>query len=141
MTLKKKKILQIFFLVRDLNPIFFELLIDSVKDLNKNLVDRNKRLIKLKKVNRTIALFSIYLTLFSTKKVNTQKNEKQIYVNVNKVEFLKEKQILLSKVLNRKVEPKVKIFFVNFYLSPSNNISNFHQIKKSAQILKKLKLI
>ena len=136
----KKKTLKIFFMVKDLNPVFFELLIDSVRDCNKSLPIKNKRIIKLRQSNKTITLFPIYLNLFSTKKINTQENNKRVYVNTNRVESVKEKQRLLSKILDKELEPQCKFFFINLYLRRDTKISAF-QIIKSTQRLQSLKMI
>lgn len=140
MKLKKKKMLKIFFMINDLNPLFFELLIDSLRDFNKNLTGKNRRIIKLRQSNKTITLFPIYLNLFSAKKINTQKNEKQIYGNISRVNLIKEKERLLFRVLNKKFEPQHNFFLVNLYLSRSKKISTF-QVIKSTQILQNLKMI
>lgn len=136
----KKKTLQFFFLVKILNPVFFELLIDTIKDFNKNSTFKNNQVIKLKKSNKTITLFTIYLNIFSTKKISNQENEKQVYVNVKRVDLIKRKKRLLYKVLNRELEPQCKVFFINPYLRRYNKINTF-QLIQSTQILQHLKML
>lgn len=141
MKLKKKKTLQIFFLIKNLNPVFFELLIDSIKDFNKNSKFKNKQIIKLRKSNKTITLFPIYLNLFSTKKISNQETEKRLHVNISSPNLIKESQkLLLSKVINKKLEPQYKVFFANLYLSRYNKI-NASQLIESTQILQNLKML
>ena len=136
----KKKTLQFFFMVKILNPVFFELLIDTIKDFNKNSTFKNNQVIKLKKSNKTITLFTIYLNIFSTKKISNQENEKQVYVNVKRVDLIKRKKRLLYKVLNRELEPQCKVFFINPYLRRYNKINTF-QLIQSTQILQHLKML
>ena len=124
-------------MIKDLNPVFFELLIDSVKDCNKNLGLKNKRSLKL---NKTITLFLIYLNIFSTKKINIQENKKQIYVDINSVDLTKEHQILFFKVLNKELEPRSPVFFADLYSSTDYRVSTF-QKTKSAKILENLNMI
>lgn len=139
MKLKKKKTLQIFFMIKDLNPFFFELLTDSIRDFNKNLVSKNKRIIKSRRSNKTITLFPIYLNLFSTTK-NTQVNKERVYRHSNSVDLIKKEQKLLSKVLNKEVEPPCKFISNHLYLSRYNKNSTLQRIK-SIQKLQNLKMI
>ena len=127
-------------MVKILNPVFFELLIDTIKDFNKNSTFKNNQVIKLKKSNKTITLFTIYLNIFSTKKISNQENEKQVYVNVKRVDLIKRKKRLLYKVLNRELEPQCKVFFINPYLRRYNKINTF-QLIQSTQILQHLKML
>ena len=87
----------------------------------------------MRKSNKTIILFPIYINLFSTKNINTQKSEKRVYINVNRVDLIKEKQILLSKALNKELEPQHRVFFINLYLNRYNKI-NTSKLIKSIQI-------
>ena len=136
----KKKTSKFFFMVKILNPVFFELLIDTIKDFNKNSAFKNNQVIKLKKSNKTITLFIIYLNIFSTKKISNQENEKQVYVNLKRVDLIKRKKRLLYKVLNKELELQYKVFFINLYLRRYNKINTF-QLIQSTQILQHLKML
>jgi len=46
----------IFFIVQNLNLFFFEVVLDSVRDLNKKLIVKNIKLIKLRQDRRTVEL-------------------------------------------------------------------------------------
>lgn len=136
----KKKPLQFFFMIKILNLVFFEFVINSIKDLNKTLTVKNKQILKMRKLNKTITLFPIYINLFSTKKINTQKSEKRVYTDVRRVDLIKEKQILLFKALNEELEAQHKIFFINLYLNRYNKII-ISELIESTQILQNLKML
>lgn len=73
---KINKISSVFKSSKDLDPFFFELLMDSIRDSNKNLI--------LKKESK--ALFIIYSNIFATKKLNLPlPKEKTLGVKINKV--------------------------------------------------------
>jgi len=114
--------------------------INSIKDLNKTLTVKNKQILKMRKLNKTITLFPIYINLFSTKKINTQKSEKRVYTDVRRVDLIKEKQILLFKALNEELEAQHKIFFINLYLNRYNKII-ISELIESTQILQNLKML
>ena len=95
----------------------------------------------MRKSNKTITLFPIYLNLFSTKKISNQETEKRLHVNISSPNLIKESQkLLLSKVINKKLEPQYKVFFANLYLSRYNKI-NASQLIESTQILQNLKML
>lgn len=136
----KKKSLSFFFIIKNLNPVFFELLLDSIKEFNENLEVKNNQIIKLRKTNKTVTLFLIYINLFSTKKINTQKNEKRVYVDINRVDLIEEKGRLLYKVLNKELKTQHKVYFLNRYLNRYNKINTF-QLIESTQIIQNLRLL
>jgi hypothetical protein len=126
---KQKRILSVLFLIKNLDLGFFELLIDSITDSKKNQINKNKG----------ITLFTIYLNLFSTKKLNIQPSEKKLdpkMINTNLVySLLKEPSIQTtnkeSKVLLKKT------FFSNIYFNRFNELF-MSQIINSTQIIERL---
>nr|YP_009327087.1 hypothetical protein [Pleurocladia lacustris]ANS57592.1 hypothetical protein [Pleurocladia lacustris]ANS57735.1 hypothetical protein [Pleurocladia lacustris] len=128
---KKKRIASIFFLLRALNPFFFELLMDSIKDFNKTLINKNK----------IIILFTFYLNLFSTEKLNLQKTVKELDQKIPTDNELYSilKQISFSKnTMNKELKFLFeKNFFCNLYLHRYNELLTL-QIIMSNQIIKNL---
>lgn len=127
MKLKKKKnaILLIFFLFKDLNPFFFGLVMDSVKNYkNISLLGKKKIPLNLRISNTTLALFMINLNIFSDGylNLNSHKN-KGIEVQFNELNL-----------------PFNKSIFFDIYLNKYNNKSSFETIK-SIQIIKNLENI
>ncbi len=141
MIVRKKRTLLVFFRVKTLNPFFFEVVLDSVRDLNKNLIVKNIKLVKLRQLNKFITLFPIYLNLFSTKKVTPQKNqikkERKINNNKNLLKFRNKEKFILE-VLMKKPNIEQKFLIVDLYLNKSNKIST-SQIKKSTEMILNLK--
>ncbi|CAN0259829.1 unnamed protein product [Ectocarpus fasciculatus] len=122
---KQKRILSVLFLIKNLDLGFFELFIDSIKDSKKNQINKNKG----------ITLFTIYLNLFSTKKLKIQHSERKLdpkMINTNLVySLLKQPTNKESKFLLRKT------FFYNIYLNRFNELLT-SQIIDSTQIIERL---
>lgn len=134
MKLKKKTaILSTFFLIKDLHPFFFEVVIDSIKNSKVSLVAKNKNL----------ALFILYLTIFSTKNLNTQKNIKEgVDIQKTKVNFLysiTERKLMTEIGLHfNALNPGFnKNIFFDLYLSRDNEASTLN-VLKSIKIIKNL---
>jgi len=128
---KQKRILAVLFLIKNLDLVFFELLIDSIKDSKKNQINKNQ----------VITLFTIYLNLFSTKKLKIQHSEKKLspkMINTNLVYSLL-KQPSLSLKSTNKASKKLfkKTFFYNIYFNRFNELLT-SQIICSTQIIERL---
>lgn len=146
MKLKKKKvILSTFFLIKDLNPLFFELLIDSIKNSKKNLTIKKKKIPNLKVSNKTFTLFTIYLNIFSTKKLNTQKNEKE-EVNLKSTRanslylIIKNRLLPEIEIQDNELNSQIKKSLFFLYLNRYNKVRTSQMIK-SIQIIKNLNKI
>lgn len=131
---KQKQILSVLFLIKNLDLVFFELLIASIKDSKKNQINKNK----------VITLFTIYLNIFSTKKLKIQHSKKKLnpkMINTNLVYSLSKQPSLSIK--SRKKESKSilkKIFFSNIYFNRFNELLT-SQIISSTQIIERLDVI
>ena len=82
MKLKKKVLtLSTCFLIRELDPFFYELVIDSIKikTAKLNFRVKPKKFLNLKISTKTLALFTLYLNIFSTIKLNITKDKELNY--------------------------------------------------------------
>lgn len=128
----------IFFIVQNLNLFFFEVVLDSVRDLNKKLIVKNIKLIKLRQLNKFVTLFPIYLNLFSTKKLTPQKNQLDKKNNNKALLKLTNEELFLLEALNKKSNTEQKFLLVDLYLSRFNKIST-SQLRKSTEMVLNLK--
>nr|QWK42486.1 hypothetical protein [Macrocystis pyrifera] len=114
---KNRKTLQILFLIKDLDPIFFEFLIDNIKYPNKKLIFNKDE--SLKASNKNILLFFIYCNLFSTKQLNkptiTKAKDNLLY-HMNKG-----KRRVIAKFLNKDLKQQLQ---KNFFFSISKTKVN-----------------
>jgi hypothetical protein len=127
MKLKEKEnaILLIFFLFKDLNPFFFGLVMDSVKNSkNISLLVKKKIPLNLRISNTTLALFMINLNIFSDEDLNLNSHKKKVMAGIE-VQF-NELNLLFNK----------SIFF-DIYLNKYNKKSSF-ETRKSIQIIENL---
>lgn len=138
MKLRKKRTLWVFFMVKNLNPFFFEVVLDSVRDLNKNLIIKNIKLLKLRQVNKFVTLFPIYLNLFSTKKLTPQTTQIDRKINNKDLLKLRNKEKFLLDVLSKNLNTQQKLLIGDLYLKRFNKISTT-QIRKSTEMLLNLK--
>lgn len=138
MKLRKKRTLWVFFMVKNLNPFFFEVVLDSVRDLNKNLIIKNIKLLKLRQVNKFVTLFPIYLNLFSTKKLTPQTTQIDRKINNKDLLKLRNKEKFLLDVLSKNSNTQQKLLIGDLYLKRFNKISTT-QIRKSTEMLLNLK--
>lgn len=125
MKLKEKEnaILLIFFLFKDLNPFFFGLVMDSVKNSkNISLLVKKKIPLNLRISNTTLALFMINLNIFSDEDLNSHKKKVMAGIEVQ----FNELNLLFNK----------SIFF-DIYLNKYNKKSSF-ETRKSIQIIENL---
>nr|QWK43054.1 hypothetical protein [Saccharina subsessilis] len=112
---KNRKTLQILFLIKDLDPIFFEFLIDNIEYPNKKLTFTKNE--NLKTPNTNIILFFIYCNVFSTKQLNLQLQNKPT-VDTTKDNLLyyinKGKRRIIAKILNNDLKQQLqKSFFLS----------------------------
>lgn len=112
---KNRKTLQILFLIKDLDPIFFEFLIDNIEYPNKKLTFTKNE--SLKTSNTNIILFFIFCNVFSNKHLNTQLQNKPT-VDTTKENLLyyinKGKRRLIAKVFNKDLKEQLqKSFFLS----------------------------
>nr|QWK44047.1 hypothetical protein [Arthrothamnus bifidus] len=119
---KNRKTLQILFLIKDLDPIFFEFLIDNIEYPNKKLTFTKNE--NLKTSNTNIILFFIYCNVFSTKQLNIQLQNKPT-VGTAKDNLLyyinKGKRRIIAKILNNDLKQQLQ---KNFFLSISQTKHN-----------------
>ena len=139
MKLKKRMvILSICFLIKDLNPFFYELVRDSIKIPETNLIDKTQKFSNLKISSKTLALFTLYLNIFSTIKLNIQQNTKEVkkrnmFYSISKQQLLEENSITNTE-LNYHI---YRHFFFSLYLNrDKDNINSVLEARKSIQILK-----
>lgn len=107
---KNRKTLQILFLIKDLDPIFFEFLIDNIEYPNKKLTFNKNESLEASNIN--IILFIIYYNVFSTKQLNklTANNAKEnLFYHMNKG-----KQRVIAKFLTKDLKQQLQ---KNFFLS------------------------
>lgn len=147
---KKTKVFSTFFLIKDLNPFFYELVIDSIdsRKISKRnffLLVKTKKLLNLRISNKTLALFLVYLNIFSAKTINLQKTIKE-EVNIQSIrnDLLYSNSITKNKLMREnelpfnKLNPRFqKSLFFNIYLSRFNKYSALNT-RKSMQIIKNL---
>nr|YP_009736331.1 hypothetical protein SlomFM_132 [Scytosiphon promiscuus]QDM58418.1 hypothetical protein SlomFM_132 [Scytosiphon promiscuus]QDM58561.1 hypothetical protein SlomM_132 [Scytosiphon promiscuus] len=134
---KRNKILAVFKSIKDLDPLFFELLMDSIRDSNKTLiVKKNPK-----------ALLIIYSNIFATKKLNIPlAKEKTLGIMINKVNKnniaslyseIKQKPIIKinfrDKQLDYQLKNRKNLFF-NLYLNRQNELL-------SSQVISYVKII
>ena len=136
---KKTRVLSTFFLIKDLNPFFYELVIDSIEISKSNLFlfAKTQKLLNLRISNKSLALFLIYLNIFSTKTVNPQKNMREEEVSIRS-DLLYSNSITKNEIPFNKLNIQFqKRLFFNIYLSRFNKYSAI-KIRKSMQIVKNL---
>nr|QWK42628.1 hypothetical protein [Lessoniopsis littoralis] len=145
---KNRKTLQILFLIKDLDPIFFEFVKDSIEYPDKKLTFTKKESLKVCSININIILFFIYCNIFSTKRLNAQLQQKptgdkakgNLFYLINKN---KGKQKGIGKALNKDKDLKQQ-FQKNFFLSinqKKNNEIISSQILTSIGLLEDFNLI
>lgn len=135
MKVRKKRTLLVFFMIKHLNPFFFEVILDSVRDFNKNLIGKNIKLVKLRQMNKVITLFPIYLNLFSAKKLTPQKNQISRKITTRNLLDLKKEERFSFESLNKKSNNECKLLIVDLYLNRYNKISTSQIIKSTEMIL------
>nr|QWE51199.1 hypothetical protein [Alaria crispa] len=138
---KNRKTLQILFLIKDLDPIFFEFLANSIEYPNKKLTFTKKENPRVRSINRNIILFFIYYNIFSTRWLNTQLQKKAkgnlFYLIDNEKQKGTEQALKNDKDLKQQLQK-------NFFLSINrrkNNKTNFSQILTSIELLNDFNLI
>lgn len=124
--IKKNEILSTFFLIKDLNPFFYGVVIDSIKNSTGSLIIKNK----------TLALFLIYLNIFSTKNLNTKKRVNMGNTKANLLyPITKHKLMTNSKVpfnaLNHRFNQSL---FFDVYLSRYNEKTTLKVLKEIRKI-------
>lgn len=112
---KNRKTLQILLLIKDLDPIFFEFLIDKIEYPNKKLTFTTDE--SLKTPNTNIILFLTYCNVFSNKQLNIQLQNKPT-VDTTKENLLyyinKCKRRITAKVFNNDLKQQLqKSFFLS----------------------------
>jgi len=122
-------------MIKHLNPFFFEVILDSVRDFNKNLIGKNIKLVKLRQMNKVITLFPIYLNLFSAKKLTPQKNQISRKITTRNLLDLKKEERFPFESLNKKSNNECKLLIVDLYLNRYNKISTSQIIKSTEMIL------
>nr|QWK43337.1 hypothetical protein [Ecklonia arborea] len=119
---KNKKIRQFFFLIKDLDPIFFEFLIDNIEYPNKKLTFTKDERLKVSDIN--MLLFFIYCNIFSTEQLNLQFQNKTNVNNAkdNLLYYLnREKRRLRAKALNKELKQDLqKSFFLSINKTKNN---------------------
>ena len=128
---KQKRILSVLFLIKNLDLGFFELLIDSIKDSKKKIINKNK----------DITLFTIYLNIFSTKKLKIQHSEKKLdqkTINTNLIYSLLKQPSISIQATNKESKYLLKkTFFYKIYFNRFNELLT-SQIIDSTQIIERL---
>lgn len=121
MKLKKKLLtLSTCFLIRELDPFFYELVIESIKIAKIRFIVKTKKFLILRISNKTLALFTLYLNIFSTIKLNSLKNKREANLERSEMNLLYRQTIndLLNtnenKVLNYQI---YKYLFFDLFLS------------------------
>lgn len=143
---KNRKTLQFLFLIKDLDPIFFEILTDNIEYTNKKLILKKEISLKVFSIYNNIILFFIYCNLFSTKRLNTQLQKKPTgdKATGNSIYPInKGKQKGIRKTLNKAKDLKLQLqknFFLIINQIRSNEIIS-SQILTSIELLKDLNLI
>lgn len=146
MKLKKKVLtLSTCFLIRELDPFFYELVIDSIKTkiakLNFRL--KPKKFLNLKISNKTLALFTLYLNIFSTIKLNTQKNKKKVNLkNIRtNLSYVQTNYTLLNNTKDKELNYQLyKYLFFDLYLKRYHKTSTL-EVKKIIQIMENIRNI
>nr|QWK42059.1 hypothetical protein [Pterygophora californica] len=123
---KNRKTPQILFLIKDLDPIFFEFLTDSIEYPNKKLTFAKEGSLKVCSINIDIILFFIYCNISSTKRLNTELQKKLPGDKEKQNSFYlinKGKQKGIGKVLNKDKDLKQQLQ-KNFFLSINQTKNN-----------------
>ena len=139
---KNRKTLQILFLIKDLDPIFFEFLINNIEYPTKKLTFTKDKTLKISDIN--IIFFFMYCNLFSTKQLNIQlqkkitgdraKNNLLYYIN-------KGKRTLIAKALNKNLKQQLqKSFFLSINQTKYNEMIS-SQVLISVETLRRFNLI
>nr|QWK42770.1 hypothetical protein [Lessonia spicata] len=133
---KNKKNLQILFLIKNLDPIFFQFLTDNIEYPNKSLKISYKNII----------FFFIYCNIFSTKQLNVKLQNKTTghkfkdnllyYINNGK-------QRVIAKALNKSLKQELqKSFFLSINQTKHHEMVSFSsQILTSAETLQLFNLV
>ena len=127
---KKNNILSIFKSIKDLDPFFFELLMDSISDSNKISILKKK----------PQALLIIYSNIFATKKLNIPlAKEKTLGLQIDKVNTdvnLLYSILSIKTIQEERIVPQLKKnLFYKFYLNRYNKpIAS--QVRNSIKIIK-----
>ncbi len=133
---KNRKTLKILFLIKDLDPIFFEFLIDNIEYPNKKLTFTKNESIKIPNTN--IILFLTYCNVFSNKQLNIQLQNKPT-VDTTRENLLyyinKGKRRITAKVFNNDLKQQLqKSFFLSI------NQTNYNETV-SSEILTSIKTL
>ena len=138
---KNRKTLQILFLIKDLDPIFFEFLTDSIEYTNKKLAFTKEESPKVCSIDRNIILFFIYYNIFSTRRLNIQLQKKAkgnlFYLIDNRKQKGTWQTLKNDKDLKQQLQ---KNFFLSINQTKNNKI-NFSQILTSIELLNDFHLI
>ena len=131
---KRNKILSVFKSSKDLDPFFFELLMDSIRDSNKTLIAKKN----------PQSLFIIYSNIFATKKLNRPLAKEQtldrkfnkVTKNMNLIYSVMEQRSIRKLESNdQQVSFQLKKnLFYNLYLNRYNKLI-------SSQVISSLKII
>nr|QWK42344.1 hypothetical protein [Postelsia palmaeformis] len=134
---KNRKTLQIFYLIKDLDPIFFEFLIDNIKYPNKKLILNKDESLEASNIN--IILSFIYCNVFSTKQLSktTANNAKDnLLYHMNK-----SKRRVITKFLKKELKQQFqKNFFLNINQTKTYEMGS-SKILTSIKILQNFNLI
>ena len=129
---KRNKILSVFQSIKDLDPFFFELLMDSISDSNKTSIIREK----------PQALFIVYSNIFATKKLNIPlAKEKTLGLQIDKINTNFNLLYSLISIRSLKIRDEEvvsqlnKNLFYKFYLNRYNKFFT-SQVKKYIKIIK-----
>lgn len=110
-------------LSKDLDPFFYELILDSINNPKISFPLKNGKLRCLKISNKTLAKLNIYLNIFSNLKLNTQTNLK-LNRKITKPSSLYSitKNRFLTEVNNRELNSQLAkhLFFDTFLKRKSN---------------------
>nr|QWK42912.1 hypothetical protein [Laminaria ephemera] len=139
---KNRKTLQILFLIKDLDPIFFEFLTDNIEYPNKKLTFTKDKSLKINDIN--IIFFFIYCNIFSTKQLNIQLQNKTTADRAkdNLLHYInKGKQRLIPKALNINLKQQLqKSFFLIISQTKYNQMIS-SQVLTSIETLKSFNLV
>lgn len=139
---KNRKTLQILFLIKDLDPIFFEFLTNNIEYPNKKLTFTKDKTLKIFDIN--IIFFFIYCNIFSTKQLNIQLQNKitgdrakdNLLYSINKG-----KRTLIAKALNKNLKQQLQKSFVLSINQTKYNEMLSSKILTSVKTLKHFNLV
>ena len=132
---KNLLILSGFFLIRNFNPFFYELVIDSI---NVDLTDKTQKFQNSKISSKTLAMFTLYLNIFSTIKLGTQKKEVNKRNMVHSIMKDKLLQFKGNEIKNSELNHHNYVCrFFDLFLSRSDEVSLL-EVRKSIQMIESL---